>query len=248
VTAIVMGTAAVPAPPSRVRTGMPAAREVLLIDDDDRLRRMVDLGLAAEGFRVTGAGDGEAGLELLGSRSFDAICVDVMLPGEDGVAICRRIRAGSDVPIIIVSALSANADVVGGLEAGADDYVGKPFAVPVLAARIRALLRRAGAARHGPGVRVGDVEIDPGEGLVRRAGELVALTATELRLLCRLAAEPGRVFSREELLEQVWGYDYFGDTRLVDVHVGRLRRKIENEPGEPRVVVTERGAGYRLGR
>lgn len=226
---------------------MGAGLDVLLIDDDERLRRMVDLGLAAEGFHVTGAGDGEAGLELLGDRAFDAICVDVMLPGEDGVAVCRRIRAGSDVPIIIVSALSGNADMVGGLEAGADDYVGKPFAVPVLAARIRALLRRVAAARPGPRVRVGEIEIEPGDGLVRRAGELVALTGTELRLLCRLAEEPGRVFSREELLEQVWGYDYFGDTRLVDVHVGRLRRKIETDPRSPRVVVTERGAGYRLG-
>lgn len=227
---------------------MATALEVLLIDDDDRLRRMVDLGLGAEGFRVTGAGDGETGLELLGRRAFDAICVDVMLPGEDGVAICRRIRAGSDVPVVIVSARSDNIDVVSGLEAGADDYVSKPFAVPVLAARIRALLRRAAATRHGAGVRVGEVEIEPGEGLVRRSGELVALTNTELRMLCRLASEPGRVFSREELLQQVWGYDYFGDTRLVDVHVGRLRRKVEADPGDPRVVVTERGAGYRLGR
>lgn len=227
---------------------MAAALDVLLIDDDDRLRRMVDLGMAAEGFRVTGAGDGETGLELLGRHDFDAVCVDVMLPGQDGVAICRRIRTGSDVPVIIVSARSGNADVVGGLEAGADDYVAKPFAVPVLAARIRALLRRAAATRHGAGVRVHDVEIEPGEGLVRRGGELVALTNTELRLLCRLASEPDRVFSREELLEQVWGYDYFGDTRLVDVHVGRLRRKVETDPGTPRVVLTERGVGYRLGR
>jgi DNA-binding response OmpR family regulator len=226
---------------------MATALDVLLIDDDERLRRMVDLGLAAEGFRVVGAGDGESGLELLGQRPFDVVCVDVMLPGEDGVAVCRRIRAGSDVPVVIVSARSGNTDVVGGLEAGADDYVAKPFAVPVLAARIRALLRRAAATRGGAGVRVGDVEIEPGEGLVRRAGELVALTGTELRLLCRLASDPGRVFSREELLEQVWGYDYFGDTRLVDVHVGRLRRKVESDPGAPRVVVTERGAGYRLG-
>lgn len=227
---------------------MVAALDVLLIDDDDRLRRMVDLGMAAEGFRVTGAGDGETGLELLGRHDFDAVCVDVMLPGQDGVSICRRIRTGSDVPVIIVSARSGNADVVGGLEAGADDYVAKPFAVPVLAARIRALLRRAAATRHGAGVRVHDVEIEPGEGLVRRGGELVALTNTELRLLCRLASEPDRVFSREELLEQVWGYDYFGDTRLVDVHVGRLRRKVETDPGTPRVVLTERGVGYRLGR
>jgi DNA-binding response OmpR family regulator len=227
---------------------MAAALDVLLIDDDDRLRRMVDLGMAAEGFRVTGAGDGETGLELLGRHDFDAVCVDVMLPGQDGVSICRRIRTGSDVPVIIVSARSGNADVVGGLEAGADDYVAKPFAVPVLAARIRALLRRAAATRHGAGVRVHDVEIEPGEGLVRRGGELVALTNTELRLLCRLASEPDRVFSREELLEQVWGYDYFGDTRLVDVHVGRLRRKVETDPGTPRVVLTERGVGYRLGR
>jgi DNA-binding response OmpR family regulator len=227
---------------------MSAARDVLLIDDDDRLRRMVDLGLAAEGFRVTGAADGRTGLALFAEQEFDAVCVDVMLPGEDGVTICRRLREESDVPVVIVSALSANADVVGGLEAGADDYVGKPFAVPVLAARIRALLRRAGSARSHAGVRIGDVEIDPGDGLVRRAGRLVALTGTELRLLCRLATEPGRVFTREELLEQVWGYDYFGDTRLVDVHVGRLRRKVEDDPAVPRVVVTERGAGYRLGR
>lgn len=175
------------------------------------------------------------------------VCVDIMLPGQDGFDVCRSVRRGSDVPIILVTARADSHDVVRGLEAGADDYVSKPFVVQALAARIRALLRRARGGQVSHRVRVGDIEIAPREGIVLRAGEPMHLTRTEFRLLCELAAEPGRVFSREELLEQVWGRGgYFGDSRLVDVHLGRLRRRIEVDPAIPTIVVTVRGAGYRL--
>jgi DNA-binding response OmpR family regulator len=219
---------------------------VLLIEDDARVRRMMVLALARDGFDVVEAATGEAGLEAVAGRAFDAVCVDLMLPGVDGFAVCRDIRRGSAVPIIIITARTDCRDVVEGLEAGADDYVRKPFAVPEFLARVRALLRRASSPSR-TAIRAGELEITPQDGLVLRRGKPVELTRLELRLLCRLADPPGRVFSREELLEQVWGYDYFGDSRLVDVHVGRLRRKVEADPREPRIVVTERGRGYRLG-
>jgi two-component system response regulator MtrA len=167
----------------------------------------------------------------------------------DGLEVCRTLRAQGDLPIIIVSARADSADVVEGLEAGADDYVTKPLVANVLAARIRALLRRrhaAGEPRPGA-LRIGDVELVPDEEVVRRAGEEVHLTRTEFRLLAELAAARGRVVTREELLKRVWGYDYFGDTRLLDVHVRRLRRKIERDPDDPERVLTVRGRGYKAG-
>ena len=170
-----------------------------------------------------------------------------MLPGIDGFEVCRSIRRSSDVPIVMVTARSDTHDVVAGLEAGADDYVTKPFVPKELAARIRALLRRARSGDSGPSSMVfGDLEIRPEAGEVLLAGKLIPLTKTEFRLLCELAGSPGRVFSREQLLERVWGYDYFGDGRLVDVHVRRLRTKVEADPAHPRYVVTSRGLGYKL--
>ena len=170
-----------------------------------------------------------------------------MLPGIDGFELCRTIRRSSDVPIVMVTARADTHDVVAGLEAGADDYLTKPFAPKELAARIRALLRRVRPAASGHSKMVfGDLEIIPEEGKVLLAGNEVVLTKTEFRLLCELANDAGGVFSRESLLDKVWGYDYFGDGRLVDVHIRRLRMKVETDPANPRHVVTVRGLGYRL--
>ncbi|NKY38068.1 response regulator transcription factor [Cellulomonas septica] len=222
-------------------------RTVLLIEDDARIRRVVELALTADGFAFAAAASGEEGLDLLSRRVFDVVLLDLMLPGRDGLDVCREIRRTSDAPIIMVTARADSHDVVGGLEAGADDYVTKPFVAKELSARIRALLRRsAGTAAREP-VQVGDLTIDTSAGLVHRDGVPVELTKTEFGLLCELAAVPGRVVSREELLERLWGYDYFGDARLVDVHVGRLRKKVEPDPSAPAVVLTVRGMGYRLG-
>ncbi len=170
-----------------------------------------------------------------------------MLPGIDGFEACRTLRHQSTVPIIMVTARSDTHDVVAGLEAGADDYVTKPFVAKELAARIRALLRRSRPDTLGDSVlSFGDVQIEPEAGVVRRAGQEVHCTRTEFRLLCELADHPGKVLSREHLLEQVWGYDYFGDGRLVDVHVRRLRTKVEPDPANPRFILTVRGMGYKL--
>ena len=206
------------------------------------------LVLEDEGYAVEEAASGEAALAAFGRTAADVVLIDLMLPGMDGFETCRSLRRSSDVPVIMVTARNDTYDVVAGLEAGADDYVTKPFVAKELAARIRALLRRARTSTEPATsvVRVGDLEIVPDAGEVRRAGELVHLTRTEFRLLCELASSPGRVFSRELLLERVWGYDYFGDGRLVDVHVRRLRTKVEGDPARPRHVVTVRGLGYKL--
>ena len=221
-------------------------RSVLIIEDDPRIRRIVQVTLQREGLEVTEADSGEAGLERLAEQTFDVILLDLMLPEKDGFEVCREIRRTSNTPVIMVTARSDSHDVVAGLEAGADDYVSKPFVAKELSARIRALARRTRAPEPRIRITVGALEIAPADGTVTRHGELVNLTRTEFRLLCELAAEPGRVLSREELLERVWGYDYFGDSRLVDVHVRRLRKKVEEDPGNPAVVTTVRGMGYRV--
>jgi DNA-binding response OmpR family regulator len=221
-------------------------RSVLIIEDDVRIRRIVAMALRAEGLDVHEAGTGEEGLTVLRERGVDVILLDLMLPGADGFEICRQIRRTSDTPVIMVTARSDSHDVVAGLEAGADDYVTKPFVAKELSARIRALVRRSRGAGHRQRIAVGDLEIAPQEGVVTRDGEPVPLTKTEFKLLTELAVEPGRVLSREELLERVWGYDYFGDSRLVDVHVRRLRKKVEADPSNPTLVTTVRGMGYRI--
>ncbi len=207
----------------------------------------VKLALEDEGWVVDEADDGESALEYFSQTPADVVLIDIMLPGIDGFEVCRSIRRKSDVPIVMVTARADTHDVVAGLEAGADDYLTKPFAPKELSARIRALLRRIRttdpAVTH---LRFGDLELVPEEGVVTRAGDEVHLTKTEFRLLVELASSPGRVFSREVLLERVWGYGYFGDGRLVDVHVRRLRTKIEADPANPRHVVTVRGLGYKL--
>lgn len=181
------------------------------------------------------------------TRSYDCVLLDVMLPDIDGFELCRRIRARSDVPIIMVTARTDSFDVVAGLEAGADDYIGKPYEPKELSARMRAMLRRArGFGTNPVAIRLGDrVDVVPDEGVVRVDNEPVHLTKTEFRLLCELASSPGRLFSREALLDSVWGYEYVADTKLVDVHIYRLRAKIERDPAQPTHIVTVRGLGYK---
>ena len=223
------------------------AARILTVEDDERIRSAMSLALEDEGYTVVEAASGEAALDGFASASPDVVLIDVMLPGIDGFDVCRAIRRTSDVPIVMVTARTDTHDVVAGLEAGADDYVTKPFVAKELSARIRALLRRARTSEHGMAVlRFGELEVEPESGVVRAGGDEVHLTKTEFRLLCELAANAGKVLSREQLLDRVWGYGYFGDGRLVDVHVRRLRAKIEPDASEPRYVVTVRGLGYKL--
>ncbi|MEC3975827.1 response regulator transcription factor [Amycolatopsis sp. H20-H5] len=217
---------------------------VLLVEDDELISQALGLALADEGFDVLPAATGEQGLKLLESETVDLVLLDLMLPGMDGLAVCRTLRARGDLPIIVITARTETADVINGLEAGADDYVTKPLIAGELAARIRALLRRSAPARRAE-LRVGGLRISPLEEAVRRDGREIHLTRTEFRLLVELASADGQVVTREQLLQRVWGHDYFGDTRLLDVHVRRLRRKIEPDPDDPVVVLTVRGVGYK---
>ena len=220
---------------------------ILTIEDDERIRTAVRFALEDEGWSVLEAETGEQALEGFSSMAPDLVLVDIGLPGIDGFEVCRELRRGSEVPIIMVTARDDTHDVVAGLEAGADDYVTKPIAPKELSARIRALLRRVKPEDATAAPRtVGDLEIIPDEGVVRKNGEEIHLTKTEFHLLCELSDQLGKVLSREHLLEEVWGYDYFGDGRLVDVHVRRLRTKVEPDPAHPRHVVTVRGMGYKL--
>jgi DNA-binding response OmpR family regulator len=220
---------------------------ILAVEDDQRIRSAVKLALEDEGWIVEEAESGEDAIEIFQRTQPDVVLIDIMLPGIDGFELCRTLRRTSSVPIVMVTARNDTHDVVAGLEAGADDYLTKPFAPKELSARIRALLRRIRPSAPGhPRLVFGDLELIPDEGKVLREGEEVHLTKTEFRLLCELAESPGKVLSREALLDKVWGYDYFGDGRLVDVHVRRLRTKVEADPANPRHVVTVRGLGYRL--
>lgn len=220
---------------------------ILTVEDDERIRTAVKLALEDEGWEVVEATNGEAAIDAFLQSPTDVVLIDIMLPGIDGFDVCRAVRKASDVPIIMVTARADTHDVVAGLEAGADDYLTKPFVPKELSARIRALLRRARSSDSGvTRMRFADLEIVPQEGLVTRDGNVIHLTKTEFRLLVELATNAGRVFSRESLLERVWGHDYFGDGRLVDIHIRRLRTKIEHDPALPRYVVTVRGLGYKL--
>jgi DNA-binding response OmpR family regulator len=219
---------------------------ILLVEDDERIRASMRLALEDEGYDVSEAGSGEAALERFAELPPDVVLIDLMLPGMDGFECCRQLRRTSAVPVIMVTARTDTHDVVAGLEAGADDYVTKPFVAKELAARIRALLRRTRPVDDPDLLNFGEIEVRPDEGTVRRAGLEVHCTRTEFRLLCELAANPGKVLSREQLLDRVWGYDYFGDGRLVDVHIRRLRIKVEPDAANPRHILTVRGMGYKL--
>jgi DNA-binding response OmpR family regulator len=219
---------------------------VLLVEDDSSIREVTTLGLEQAGYRVTASGDGRDALLRFRQAAFDLVVLDVMLPSLDGLEVCREIRRESGVPIIMLSARSELHDVVVGLELGADDYVTKPFELPELVARIKAVLRRGAAGPAESVIAVDDLEIDPAAFTVRRGGDNVELTATEFRLLLELARRPKQVFTRGLLLELVWNYDYLGDSRLVDVAVQRLRAKIEDDPKQPKLIRTVRGVGYRF--
>jgi len=219
---------------------------VLLVEDDASIREVATLGLERAGFRVTATGDGRDGLLRFRQGPFDLVVLDVMLPSVDGFEVCREIRRESQTPIVMLTARSDLHDVVVGLELGADDYVTKPFELPELVARIKAVLRRSTAAPAEQAISVDDLVIDPAAFAVRRRGEELQLTATEFRLLLELARRPKQVFTRELLLELVWNYDYLGDSRLVDVAVQRLRAKIEEDPKQPKLIKTVRGVGYRF--
>ncbi len=224
------------------------AHRILLVEDDPSIRELTTIGLRAAGYEVVAAADGREALDRFAADAPDAVVLDIMLPVLDGLAVCRTIRLGSTVPIVMLTARTDAFDVVAGLEAGADDYVRKPFELPELVARLRVALRRAGTTETGGPLRLGPLEIDEASHSVRRGDEEIALSHTEFRLLAELARRPGQVFTRELLLEQVWGYDYLGDSRLVDVAVQRLRAKIEAEPARPELILTVRGVGYKARR
>lgn len=224
------------------------AHSLLLVDDEPRIRRVLRLALEDEGYEVAEAANGLDALAALRRQPPDVVLLDIMLPDRDGFTVCREIRRTSDVPVIMVTARTDSHDVVAGLEAGADDYVTKPLVAKELSARIRALLRRVepANARQPDVLVVGDLTIDVPGAEVTRGDTVLPLTRTEFKLLAELAGAEGRVLSREQLLSKVWGYGYFGDSRIVDVHIRRLRLKIEHDPATPKHLVTARGLGYRL--
>ena len=219
---------------------------VLVVEDDPSIREVTTLGLEQAGFQVTSSGDGREGLVQFRQGSFDLVLLDVMLPSLDGFEVLREIRHDNQTPVVMLTARSDLHDVVVGLELGADDYVTKPFELPELVARIKAVLRRSTAEPGDAVIHADGLEIDPAGFTVRRGDEELELTATEFRLLLELAKRPKQVFTRELLLELVWNYDYLGDSRLVDAAVQRLRAKVEDDPKEPKLIRTVRGVGYRF--
>lgn len=219
---------------------------ILVVDDDTALAEMIGIVLITEGFEPSFCADGGEAVARFRSFDPDLVLLDLMLPGVDGIEVCRAIRSDSGVPIIMLTAKSDTTDVVEGLESGADDYIVKPFDPKELVARIRVRLRPVTAVA-GALLRIGDLTLDAAGHEVRRGGAAISLTPLEFDLLHALAAKPHQVFSREMLLEQVWGYHYKADTRLVNVHVQRLRAKVEQDPEQPRIVTTVRGVGYRAG-
>ncbi|HEY6058494.1 MAG TPA: response regulator transcription factor [Candidatus Limnocylindrales bacterium] len=229
------------------------ARTILVVDDEPTLRETLGEALEGEGFRVVTAEDGRVALERFHEERPDLVLLDLMLPELSGIEVCRIIRRESGVPILMLTAKDSEIDKVVGLELGADDYVTKPFSLRELTARVRALLRRAQATGPGdqpvaPLVSLGRVSVDLGGHRVVREGEVVSLKPRAFELLAFLLRNPGQVFTRDQLLERVWGYDYAGETRTVDVHVHWLRTEIEDDPGRPTILQTVRGVGYVLRR
>jgi two-component system alkaline phosphatase synthesis response regulator PhoP len=222
---------------------------ILVVDDDENLRRLVAAYLESEGYRVSEAPDGPSALKQVAQDEPELVVLDLMLPGISGIEVARQLRTTRKTPILMLTARGSEEDVLGGFEAGADDYLVKPFSPKVLVARVRAVLRRSGKEPEeeaGPSVSIGDISIDPRAREVRVAGQEVELTAKEFELLRVLTEHPGWVYTREDLLETVWGYTYLGDSRLVDVHVANLRKKIGDDPAEPRFIRTVRGVGYKF--
>ena len=222
---------------------------ILIVEDEPALAESVQYSLSREGFDVEVAADGEKALERFRASSPDLLVLDLMLPRLSGLDVCRIVRGESSVPIVIVTAKDAEADKVAGLELGADDYVTKPFSMRELISRVRALLRRAGMAAQPEPLEVlrgGSVELDVGKHEARVAGEPMSLPPKEFELLEAFLRRKGRLLTREFLIEEVWGSDYYGDTRTLDVHVKRLRQKVEENPHEPSHLLTVRGLGYRF--
>ncbi|MEX2626334.1 MAG: response regulator transcription factor [Ilumatobacteraceae bacterium] len=227
----------------------PTVYSLLFIEDDDAIRLALSLALEDEGYEVREAADGRTGLAAFRERDTDLVLLDLRLPDMPGFDVCRSIRAESIVPIIIITAQTDTHDMVAGLEAGADDYVTKPVVPKQLAARIRALLRRVALQESTTvprATRFRDIELRREQGIVLKDDVELNLTKTEFRLMCEFADHAGAVLSRDQLLERVWGYEYLGDSRLVDAHVRRLRVKVEDHPDDPKLIVTVRGIGYRL--
>jgi two-component system, OmpR family, response regulator RegX3 len=221
---------------------------ILIVEDEPAIAEAVEYALQAEGFEVEAVDDGNEALAQARAQQYDLLVLDLMLPGLSGVEVCRRLRDESPVPILMLTAKDAEVDRVLGLEVGADDYVTKPFSVPELVARVRALLRRRELDTHQAitKLRVGDLELDLAKHEARVEGEHVPLTAFELKLLALLAAEPERVFSRREIMAHLWNSSYVGDERACDLHVSNIRRKIERNAARPERLVTVRGSGYKL--
>ncbi|GGC87590.1 DNA-binding response regulator [Tersicoccus solisilvae] len=220
---------------------------ILVVDDDEALAEMIGIVLRNDGFEPSFCADGAQALEVFRNSRPDLVLLDLMLPGLDGIEVCRQIRSESDVPVVMLTAKSDTSDIVRGLESGADDYVPKPFKPAELVARVRARLR-PGETKPPETLTVADVTIDVAGHSVRRGSRTIALTPLEFDLLVALARKPWQVFTRDQLLEQVWGYRHAADTRLVNVHVQRLRSKIEKDPEAPEVVLTVRGVGYKAGQ
>ncbi len=225
-------------------------RTVLVVEDDDSLQDVLTYNLKKRGYRVVQAFDGDRALELAREREPDLIVLDIMLPGLDGLEVCRIVRREMATPILILTARDQELDKVGGLELGADDYMTKPFSIRELIARVGALIRRremdVGPREAETNIRVGDLELNLEARTAHAAGKSLDLRPKEYDLLAFMASHPGRAYTRNELLDEVWGTEYFGDPRTVDVHIRWIREKIEREPGSPRRIITIRGTGYRF--
>ncbi|HEU5213803.1 MAG TPA: response regulator transcription factor [Gaiellaceae bacterium] len=229
---------------------MPDSATILLVDDEESLQKLLTFPLARDGFRVVPAHDGEEALDRFAQERVDLVVLDVMLPRLDGLEVCRRLRATSSVPILMLTARDDELDKVLGLELGADDYMTKPFSVREFRSRVRALLRRASAPRHEPGadevIEADGLRIDPSRRRVDVRGDEVTLTYVEFEILRAMAERPGRVYTRQALLERLWGDSDYRDPRTIDVHVRHLREKLEQDPRRPEYIFTVRGVGYRF--